>query len=302
MKLVWDQEGERFYENGVRKGVLYPWDDNGSWYGTGVAWNGLTSVQVTPSGGEANAQYADDLKYLNLYSVEENGGTVEAFTYPDEFAECDGSKVVTGTVGLQARAQNRKTFGLCWRTNIGNDINDEVGYILHILYGCKASPSERQYQTINDSPEPTTLSWELTTIAPAMPASLAGFKNTALFEINSRDFVTDAQRTLLAGLENTLYGTADANPTLPTIAELAALLGETSYTVTWLYKNGDDDAVTLQVAPALDGEIPVYSGTIPVVSGSHFVGWNTSATGTTDNRTAINSANATYYAIYALNE
>ena len=225
MKLLWDQSGERFYENGVRRGVIYPWDNNAGWYGTGVAWNGLTSVQVTPSGGEANPQYADDMKYLNLYSVEENGATVECFTYPDEFTECDGSAVIAGTNGLMARAQSRKQFGFCWRTNVGNDETEEAGYILHILYGCKASPSERQYQTINDSPEPISFSYEITTIPPAMPATLSDYKNTALFEIDSRKFVTTEQQALLTGLENKLYGTSETDPELPTIEELVALLG-----------------------------------------------------------------------------
>lgn len=298
-KLIWDQAGERYFENGVRRGVIYPWDSNAGWYGTGVAWNGLTSVQITPSGGEANPQYADDMKYLNLYSVEENGATVECFTYPKEFEECDGSAVVEGTTGLMARAQARKQFGFCWRTNVGNDENEEMGYILHILYGCKASPSERQYQTINDSPEPITFSYEITTIAPAMPTTLANsYKNTALFEIDSRNFKTETELGYLSALEDTLYGTANADPELPTIEELISLLGATSYKVTWLYKSGDDDAVTLKETQCLDGEVPVYTGTIPVVSGKNFVGWNTSAAGTEDNRTAINHAAATYYAIY----
>lgn len=291
-KLLWDQTGERFYENGVRRGVIYPWDSNASWYGTGVAWNGLTSVQITPSGGEANPQYADDMKYLNLYSVEENGATIECFTYPDEFAECDGSATIEGTNGLTARAQTRKQFGFCWRTNVGNDESEEVGYMLHILYGCKASPSERQYQTINDSPEPITFSYEITTIPPAMPTTLSKYKNTALFEIDSRKFKTTAAQALLAGLEDKLYGTNNSDPELPTISELVALLGATSYKITWSY-NG----VTLKESQALAGEIPVYTGNVPVVADSTFVGWNTSASGTEDNRAAA-SANATYYAIY----
>ena len=297
MKLLWDQSGERFYENGVRRGVIYPWNTTTGWYGTGVAWNGLTSVQVTPSGGEANAQYADDMKYLNLYSVEENGATVECFTYPDEFTECDGSAIIEGTNGLMARAQNRKQFGFCWRTNVGNDETEEAGYILHILYGCKASPSERQYQTINDSPEPISFSYEITTVPPAMPATLSDYKNTALFEIDSRKFVTTAQQALLSALEDKLYGTANTDPELPTIEELVALLGATSYKITWSYKDGANDAVVLKETQCLAGEIPVYTGNVPVVTDETFVGWNTSASGTEDNRAAA-SANATYYAIY----
>ena len=220
-KLEWDQTGKRYYQNGVSKGVLYTYDTDNKVYNTGVAWNGLTSIQVTPSGGEASDQYADDMKYLSLYSVEENGGTIEAFTYPDEFEECDGSKIVTDTVGLMARAQERKPFGLCWRTKVGNDLEDEVGYIIHILYGCKVSPSERQYQTINDSPEPITFSWELTTTPPKI--NLDKFKSTSLFEIDSRKCTGTAAAACLATLEDTLYGTNTTgdnpapatDPTLP---------------------------------------------------------------------------------------
>lgn len=231
--LKWDETGERFYQNGVKKGVLYTYDSTNKVYNTGVAWNGLTSIQVTPSGGEASDQYADDMKYLSLRSVEENGATIEAFTYPDEFAECDGSKLVTGTTGLMARAQVRKMFGLCWRTNIGNDLSDEAGYIIHILYGCQAAPSERQYQTINDSPEPITFSWEVTTTPPTL--NLTGFRNTSLFEVDSRDFSTPAEKALLTGLENKLYGTSTedssthvitpaTDPALPLPAELITLM------------------------------------------------------------------------------
>lgn len=229
-RLVWDETGERYYQNGVRNGVLYPYNSTNKSYDTGAVWNGLTSVQVTPSGGEANDQYADDIKYLSLYSVEENGATIEAFTYPKAFEECDGSKLVTGTAGLMARAQDRKMFGLTWRTNVGNDIDDEAGYILHILYGCKASPSERQFTTINESPEAVTFSWEVTCTAP--PIGVAGFKNTALFEVDSRDF-DQATRAKLTALEDKLYGTSTTSggevtpktdPELPLPAALIDLM------------------------------------------------------------------------------
>jgi len=224
--LNWDAEGERLYENGVRRGVLYPQDPTTGAYEDGVVWNGLTSIQVTPSGGEANAQYADDIKYLNLYSLEEVGATIEAFTYPDEFEPCDGSKPVAANSKLYARTQTRKPFGLCWRTNVGTDLDDEAAYIIHIMYGCKASPSERQYQTINDSPEPITFSWEVSTTPPVI--GLEGFRDTSLFEINTKDLTTDAERTMLTNLENKLYGTAATGgteavmPTLPTVAQLIA--------------------------------------------------------------------------------
>lgn len=218
--LNWDVEGERFYEDGVRRGVLYPQNPTTGEYEDGVVWNGLTSVQVTPSGGEANPQYADDMKYLNLYSLEEIGATIEAFTYPDEFMECDGSKPVAANSKLYARTQIRKPFGLCWRTNVGNDLEDEKAYIIHILYGCKAAPSERQYQTINDSPEPITFSWELSTTPPEI--GIEGFKNTSLFEVNKKDF-NENTIELFNALEEKLYGTAATTGTNATAAVPAEL-------------------------------------------------------------------------------
>lgn len=193
-RLVWDKTGERFYQNGVDRGVLYVSNGSGG-YNTGVAWNGLTSVQATPSGGEANPIYADNLKYLNLYSLEENGATIEAYTYPDEFEECDGSAIVTGTAGLVARAQERKSFGFTWRSKVGNDENEDAGYIIHILYGCKASPSERQYQTINDSPEPITFSWEITTVPPEI--GVAGFKTHLCLKLIQENLIRQQQQSLL---------------------------------------------------------------------------------------------------------
>lgn len=203
-RIVWDASGEHIYETGLKNGVLYPVNSDGE-YKPGVAWNGLSSVSETPSGAEANAIYADDIKYLNLYSAEEFGATVEAYTYPDEFAECDGSAALAE--GVILGQQYRKTFGMCYRTVIGNDVDgDTYGYKLHLLYGCKASPSERQYQTINDSPEAITFSWEITTI----PVNVAGHKPVSCITIDS----TKADATKLAALEDILYGkdavTADA--------------------------------------------------------------------------------------------
>lgn len=203
--LTWDATGEHFYETGVRKGVLYPQNSNGS-YGTGVAWNGITAVTESPSGAEATAIYADDIKYLNLYSVEEFGATIEAYTYPDEFAECDGS--ASPVAGMNIGQQSRKSFGFCYRTAVGNDVSGEdYGYKIHILYGCKASPSEKSYQTINDSPEAITFSWEITTT----PVDVTGYKPTACVIIDS----TKCNATKLAALEKTLYGDTNSNPTLP---------------------------------------------------------------------------------------
>lgn len=194
-KLVWDKTGERYYETGVKNGVLYIPTEGV--YSKGVAWNGLTAVTESPSGAEATALYADDMKYLSLYSAEEFGATIEAYTYPDEFAQCDGSAELTK--GVSIGQQTRKTFGLCYRTTIGNDTDgNDYGYKLHMIYGCMASPSEKAYATINDSPEAITFSWEVTTT----PVSVAGFKPTASITIDS----TKADPTKLAALEDILYG------------------------------------------------------------------------------------------------
>ena len=194
-KIVWDKTGERYYETGVKNGVLYL-QTNGV-YNNGVAWNGLTAVTESPSGAEATALYADDMKYLNLYSAEEFGATIEAYTYPDEFGECDGSKELVD--GVMIGQQTRKAFGLCYRTVIGNDTDGEAhGYKLHIIYGAMASPSEKAYATINDSPEAITFSWEVTTT----PVNVTGAKPTASVVIDS----TKADPTKLAALETILYG------------------------------------------------------------------------------------------------
>ena len=194
-KLVWDKTGERYYETGVKNGVLYIPTEGV--YSKGVAWNGLTAVTESPSGAEATALYADDMKYLSLYSAEEFGATIEAYTYPDEFAQCDGSAELTK--GVSIGQQTRKTFGLCYRTTIGNDTDgNDYGYKLHMIYGCMASPSEKAYNTINDCPDAITFSWEVTTT----PVSVAGFKPTASITIDS----TKADPTKLAALEDILYG------------------------------------------------------------------------------------------------
>ena len=213
-KLVWDQTGERKYETGVKKGVLYPLSELGA-YNKGVAWNGLTAVTESPSGAESNPLYADDIKYLDLRSVEEFGGTIEAYMYPDEFAECDGSASLAD--GVSIGQQKRKTFGLCYRTVLGNDIlGDDYGYKLHIVYGAVVAPSERAYSTINDSPEPITMSWEFSTT----PVAVDGFKPTAHLEIDS----TKANPEKLAALETILYGADDTDARLPLPNEIATLM------------------------------------------------------------------------------
>lgn len=195
-KLVWDKTGERIYETGVDHGVLYPLDILGK-YSNGVAWNGLSAVTESPSGAEANPIYADNGKYLNLFSAEEFGATVEAYTYPDEFAVCDGSATIAD--GVTIGQQDRKTFGLSYRTVLGNDVkNNNYGYKLHLIYGAMASPSEKAYATINDSPEAITFSWELTTT----PVNVKDHKPTASLTIDS----TKVAPEKLAKLEEILYG------------------------------------------------------------------------------------------------
>lgn len=201
-KLVWDKTGERFYETGVSQGVLYPQATGGT-YPKGVAWNGLTAVTESPSGAEATALYADDIKYLNLLSTEEFGATVEAYTYPKEFEACDGSASLAE--GVTIGQQKRQSFGMCYRTVLGNDTeNNEHGYKLHIIYGAQAAPSEKAYATINDSPEAITFSWELTTT----PVSVTGYKPTASLTIDS----TKVDPTQLAELEEILYGKDPTGP------------------------------------------------------------------------------------------
>jgi len=212
-KIIWDESGARLYETGVKYGVLYPQNNDGT-YPLGVAWNGLTGVTESPSGAEATPLYADDIKYLNLMSAEEFGATIEAYTYPDEFAVCDGSAVLA--VGVAIGQQTRKTFGMCYRTALGNDIEgDGYGYKLHLIYGGVASPSEKSYQTINDSPEAITFSWEVKTT----PVNVTGFKPTASLIIDS----TKVDPTALATLEDILYGSVGVDARLPLPDEIAAL-------------------------------------------------------------------------------
>ena len=201
-KLVWDAVGQRLYETGTRMGVLYPQDASGS-YPEGVAWNGLTAVSESPSGAESNPLYADDIKYLDLRSKEEFGATIEAYTYPDEFAVCDGSAAITD--GVMIGQQARQPFGLCYRTVLGNDTQKEnYGYKLHLIYGCTASPSEKSYQTMNDSPEAITFSWEVTTT----PVAVTGHQPTASLVIDATKFKGDqTKQGYLTALENILYGT-----------------------------------------------------------------------------------------------
>ena len=212
--LTWDAVGERLFETGVDKGVLYPRDANGE-YPTGVAWNGLTTVTESPSGAESNKQYADNIVYLNLISVEEFGGTIEAFTYPEEFEACDGTQLVNGVAIGQ---QGRSTFGLVYRTRVGDDIDGQsAGYKLHLVYGALASPSEKAFATVNDSPEAITFSWEFTTT----PVSVAGHEPTALITIDTNK-VDPAD---LASLEAILFGSVGDDARLPLPDEVLTIFG-----------------------------------------------------------------------------
>lgn len=216
-KIVWDRAGEHFYETGVDHGVLYP--TQSGVYGKGVPWNGLTSVSESPSGADSNAQYADNIKYLNLISAEEFGATIEAFTYPEEFEVCDGS--AAPVPGVTIGQQTRRPFGLSYRTLIGNDLEGtEYGYKIHLIYGATASPSSRDYGTVNDSPEAITFSWEITTT----PVEVSGYKPTASMVIDS----TKVSASNMAKLERILYGSESSEPRLPMPDEVIKVLGSSS--------------------------------------------------------------------------
>ncbi len=222
MELVWDQTGEKTYETGVSKGVLYSPNNSGV-YDTGVAWNGLTAVTESPSGAEATPQYADNIKYLNLVSAEEFGATIEAYTYPPEFEQYDGS--ASPEVGVSIGQQNRKVFGFSYQTILGNDIEGQsYGYKIHVVYGAQVAPSERAYATVNESPEAVTFSWEVTT-TPTPVGTIGGtaYKPTASLVVDSTKVDADS----LAALEEALYGTEGDDPRLPTPAEIVALFAGT---------------------------------------------------------------------------
>lgn len=219
-RLEWDKTGEHLYETGVDHGVLYFPDQTGA-YKNGVAWNGLISVSESPSGAEATGQYADNIKYLNLISAEEFGATIEAYTYPEEFEACNGNKELVDNTGVYVGQQSRSVFGFCYRTMIGNDTDgQDHGYKLHLVYGCQVSPSEKAYQTINDSPEALTFSWELSTT----PVNVTDKKPTALLVIDS----TKIDSTKLTKIEAKLYGDATSTgAVLPTPDEIAEILNAT---------------------------------------------------------------------------
>lgn len=215
-KIVWDKVDERIYETGVSKGVLYPYNTKTKKYDKGVAWNGLTGVTESPSGAESTPMYADNIKYLNLMSAEDFGATVEAYTYPDEFAACNGE--IQAAKGLTVGQQTRSMFGMSYQTKVGSEETEDLGYKIHLVYGAKAAPSEKAYSTVNDSPEAVTFSWEISTT----PVEIEKMKPTAILTIDSRK----ADATKLAELEKKLYGDTETEAELPMPADVIKILGE----------------------------------------------------------------------------
>lgn len=257
-QITWDQVGERVYETGVDHGVLYRQDGGGA-YANGYPWNGLTAVTESPSGAEATPQYADNIKYLNLVSAEEFGGTIEAFTYPDEFAECDGT--ATPSAGISVGQQTRKTFGLAYRSLVGNDVEGtDFGYKLHLIYGALAAPSEKAFNTVNDAPEAITFSWELTTT----PVEVPGLKPSAALTIDS----TKVDPAALALLEQTLYGTEGSEPRLPLPGEVIAFFTGSVIEVVPTAPTAAANVITIPTVTGveykIDGE--VVSGTFTMTA------------------------------------
>ncbi len=261
--LTWDESGKRFYETGVDKGVLYIPNAFGV-YNNGVAWNGLTSITESPTGAEPSAMYADNIKYLNLYSAEEFGATLEAYTYPDEFAQFDG--LATPFTGITVGQQSRKKFGLSYRTRLGNDVDgDDYGYKLHLIYGCQASPSERAYNTINDSPEAITFSWEIATT----PVSVTNYKTTSILTVDS----TKVNATALTNLNNLLYGTAGTDPSLPLPDAVLALFSGTAVSVTPTIPTYNSTTKVITI-PAVTG-VTYYRNGTALAAGSLTITVNT---------------------------
>lgn len=292
--LHWDEQGEKLYETGIKKCVLYPLNENNQ-YTPGVAWNGISSVSESPSGAEANAIYADDVKYLNLYSAEELGATIEAYMYPDEWEECDGSAELAE--GVVLGQQNRKTFGLCYRTTLGNDTDgNDYGYKLHLLYGCKASPSERQYSTINDSPEAISFSWTITTT----PVNVTGYKPTSVITIDSTKFKTPEKQAKLKALEDILYGTENVDPRLPLPDEIKSIMSPTETVTLTFNANGHGTAPEAEtVAKGTTATEP----TEPTAEGYTFGGWYEEAACTNAfSFSTVLNANKTVYAKWTESE
>lgn len=258
MRLTWDRVGNRLYETGVDRGVLYP--ATGSGYGNGIPWNGLTAVNENPTGAESSKQYADNIPYLNLVSAEQFGATIEAFTYPPEFAECDGSVQVAN--GIMIGQQTRKTFGFAYRTKVGNDlVGQDFGYKLHLVYGCTAAPSAKNYGTVNESPEAINFSWEVTTT----PVDVPGYKPTATFTIDS----TLCSPSALKKLEDIIYGSETTEARLPMPKEIIEIgLTPDAVTITLSLPSGSDDLLG-QTVDALESNLvfrdKAISGTLHYV-------------------------------------
>lgn len=295
-KLAWDQISEKLYETGIKKAVLYVLNDSNI-YTPGVAWNGVSSVQESPTGAEASDIYADDLKYLSLYSAEELDATIEAYMSPKEFDQCDGmADAADGLITVSQ--QSRKTFGLSYVTTIGNDVDgNDYGYKIHLLYGCKASPSDRQFQTINDSPEAISFSWPIKTTKMDVP----GYKPTSLITIDSTKFKTVAQRANLKALEDALYGTTSTDPYLPTPAEVIQILTATQETVTLTFDANEHGTAPEAQVILKGGKATEPSD--PTAEGYTFGGWYNEAAATTefDFDTALN-ADKTIYAKWTQSE
>ena len=267
-RLLWDQTGEKLYSTGVDRGVLYV--HNGSTYENGEAWNGLTSFQTSSDGGTASPIYADNQKYLNLIATEDKKGTIKCYTYPDGWDRCNGKKTIAGVKGLRISQQSRATFGFSCRTLIGNDTEGtDYGYKLYIVYGATASPSEEEYQTVNDNPNAIEFSYEFSTVP--VEVGVSGIKPCAIFEILSTDFVTDEEKAILEDLEDILYGTADSAARLPSISEVISVLGGTATYKLTMTQGADTTLSVMKGATALADGADIKAGdvlTITVTGGT----------------------------------
>ena len=267
-RLLWDQTGEKLYSTGVDRGVLYV--HNGSAYENGEAWNGLTSFQTSSDGGTASPIYADNQKYLNLIATEDKKGTIKCYTYPDGWDRCNGKKTIAGVKGLRISQQSRATFGFSCRTLIGNDTEGtDYGYKLYIVYGATASPSEEEYQTINDNPNAIEFSYEFSTVP--VEVGVPGIKPCAIFEVMSTDFVTAEEKAILEDLEDILYGTADSAARLPSISEVISVLGGTATYKLTMTQGADTTLSVMKGATALADGADIKAGdvlTITVTGGT----------------------------------